>query len=98
MQDSDEMKPRLASPWTEHADFIKSNTTYKHNEVRVATLKDALVSHGEDDVDSVSTQTNSQSTQSKPTNLNMNALLSELNLPLAAPNTVSLVNPPYKSA
>lgn len=55
----------------------------------------------DDDIDTDSTQSNSVSAHSKlpPMRSNeMNALLTELNLPQqVVPNTVSLVNPPYKS-
>lgn len=106
-----EAKPKLSSPW-EHADLIRptATTEERKDSIRVATLKEALVAQnnatGEDDVDSESTQTNSLSTHSRHATttattktgqqIDMNALLNELNLPPNAQSTVSLVNPPYK--
>lgn len=55
----------------------------------------------DDDIDTDSTQSNSVSAHSKPPPMRsneMNALLTELNLPQQiATSTVSLVNPPYKA-
>lgn len=101
-----EAKPKLSSPW-EHADFVRPTLEEKKDSIRVATLKEALVAQnnpaGEDDLDSESTQTNSLSAHSRqPTTntkigqIDMNALLTELNLPPNTQSTVSLVNPPYK--
>ncbi|KAI8054905.1 hypothetical protein BDF21DRAFT_403980 [Thamnidium elegans] len=100
--DSNGIKPKLSSPW-EHADPIRFMTMEdRKNSIRVATLKEALVSQPlveDDGVDSDSTQSNSISANFKPprTKADMNALLNELNLPQIQ-STVSLVNPPYKSA
>ncbi|KAG1076741.1 hypothetical protein G6F42_025316 [Rhizopus arrhizus] len=75
----------------------------KRNSIRVATLKEALVAQtlADEDMDTDSTQSNSLSAYSKPPPMRsneVNALLTELNLPQhMAPSTVSLVNPPYKS-
>lgn len=88
-----------------------TTTEERKDSIRVATLKEALVAQnnaaaGEDDLDSESTQTNSLSTHSRHAatttsaksgqQIDMSALLNELNLPPNAQSTVSLVNPPYK--
>lgn len=57
----------------------------------------------DDGIETDSTQSNSLSTHSKPpvlrTNTEMNAFLTELNIPQqVAVGTTSLVNPPYKSS
>ncbi|KAI8637358.1 hypothetical protein BD408DRAFT_57900 [Parasitella parasitica] len=106
--ESTENKLRLASPW-EHAEMERSPISIedKRSSIRVATLKEALVAQTavDDDIDTDSTQSNSLSAHSRPPppppsmpSNEMNALLSELNLPQQmAPSSVSLVNPPYKS-
>ncbi|KAL9544314.1 hypothetical protein MBANPS3_007690 [Mucor bainieri] len=102
--DSTDNKPKLSSPW-EHAEMERSPLTIedKRNSIRVATLKEALVAQtvADEDMDTDSTQSNSLSAHSKPPPMRsneVNALLTELNLPQhMAPSTVSLVNPPYKS-
>jgi hypothetical protein len=79
----------------------------KKDGIRVATLKEALVAQqalpDDDGLETDSTQSNSLSAHSKPpvmrTNTEMNAFLTELNIPQqVAASTVSLVNPPYKSS
>ncbi|EPB87379.1 hypothetical protein HMPREF1544_05805 [Mucor circinelloides 1006PhL] len=102
--DATDNKPKLASPW-EHAEMEQSPLAMedKRNSIRVATLKEALVAQtlADEDMDTDSTQSNSLSAYSKPPPMRsneVNALLTELNLPQhMAPSTVSLVNPPYKS-
>jgi hypothetical protein len=80
---------------------------HRKDNIRVATLKEALVAQqvlaDDDGIETDSTQSNSLSAHSKPpvlrTNTEMNAFLTELNIPQeVAESTVSLVNPPYKSS
>ncbi|KAG0854732.1 hypothetical protein G6F17_006102 [Rhizopus arrhizus] len=90
IQGSNNAKPKLSNPW-EHG-LLEKPRNEKRESIKVAMLKEALSTQPNDDSDST-TQASSNPSEHKPS---LNALLTELKLPLNNP-TISLVNPPYKS-
>lgn len=90
IQGSNSAKPKLSNPW-EH-ELLEKPRNDKRESIKVAMLKEALSTQPNDDSDST-TQASSNPSEHKPS---LNALLTELKLPLSNP-TISLVNPPYKS-
>ncbi|RCH80384.1 hypothetical protein CU098_002979, partial [Rhizopus stolonifer] len=97
LPDTNELKPRLASPWeypnnNEPSPLLSQD---KKNNIGVSHLKEALVGQFTEDEETDSSNSNPSL---KRTNTEMNAFLNELTLPRNNPmaqSTLSLVNPPY---